>query len=346
MKIIIFLFFLTHSSFSFSSIDYGGVTFELERRPELLDDALVNVKMDCDFLVLQGIYMGKSETGDYILRPFFNYSQLNPQFAHGFYNESYGNFSECVAIGFFKFTDTPVPQSLFANGQVYEYFFTRKKSPLDLPNCPDGSPVSIKSFYPGDVVSFISHSQCVSDFVAWGYYTQDEILSSCPNAAIYDVQYALIVCPVYIPPYETASQKTVQKTNDLLSESNSKLGSIASSSSKITDLLNSIKNLLGSLSSKNFGVFGTNANSSNPSNKDNPDSPEFEPTLSNSTTDVSKISPLLSEDASCPTDISISIMNSTHYVSYQPICDFAEMLRPLVIAAARVTAAWLVIGAL
>ncbi|MDD2864676.1 MAG: virulence factor TspB C-terminal domain-related protein [Methylococcales bacterium] len=166
-------------------------------------------------------------------------------------------------------------------------------------------------------------------------FSSDCSSDGCIPALSYFFKKFYLCLGLGYPSPSLFSEETAKKRNELLSQSNSNLGSIAGSNSAATELLKKIKDALLSLNSANFGIFGTNADSS-----------EYESTLSDSNINVSSISPFMSEIGSCPKGISISVMNSTHYLSYQPLCDFAQNLRPLVVAAARVAAAWLVIGAL
>jgi hypothetical protein len=242
---------------------------------------------------------------------------------------------------------------------VYYYTIFAVHSPSSVSYCPDGNFPFISPYrFPpprfsiNDYISPVEysdysveqHNGCASDVAGWGGNVEEDcffyLQANVPHKVFY-----YFFCPISDISL-SSSQETATKKNDLLAESNSKLGVIASTNSAITGLLQQIKDTLLSLNSANFGIFGTGANSSDSANKFDPNSPEFEPTLSDSKINVSNILPLLSEIGSCPDDISIFVMNSTHYISYQPFCDFAERLRPLVIAAARVSAAWLVIGAL
>lgn len=340
MKKIIFLFIFFYSPFSFSSFIYGGVTFQVERHPEFFSDSYVGTSVRCSSLV-SDIFMGYDGI-DNLFRNYFNYS---PLYTHGFFSDSYSNFSDCVPLGFYKVSLTFIP-IVDEIGSNY-YSFSQSTSEIILPSCPDGSPFSVA--YPISIRSSSKqyHSFCMSDLGVYAYDGCEEgEACNCPIVPIYDAVYYLIICPTYALSFDSVSQETAIKKNDLISESNSKLGVIASTNSAITELLKQIKDALLSLNSANFGIFGTNADSSDLSNKNDPNSPEFEPELSSSEIAVSAISSSLSKNGSCPSDISISIMNSTHYLSYQPLCDFLKNIRSLVIAAARVAAAWLVIGAL
>ena len=216
------------------------------------------------------------------------------------------------------------------NYRYYAMFATYSApSPMTDLSCPDKSPFLFNKipFYVDDR-SFEFHHGCIND--AGG---NAELISGCENYYSADVPHKAYFA-LYCPPASSASEQTAIKENDLISESNSKLGSVASTNSANTDLLNKIKNSLTALLSKNSAVFGVDSNASN------------EPIPLTSEISLSSISPLMSKSGSCPADISISVMNSTHHLSYQPLCDFANKLHPLVIAAARVSAAWLVIGAL
>jgi hypothetical protein len=242
---------------------------------------------------------------------------------------------------FVSFASSNITYTESSSEENYRYYtmFATYSVPSPVPTCLDNSsPLIYESYYYYDDYLEYHHG-CVSDaydLEACAYYysaiVHHKITYSffCPDSSL-----AL-----------SSSQETKIKENDLISESNSKLGSIASSNSTNTDLLNKIKNSLSALLSTNFAVFGTGAASSNPLNKDDVNSPEYAPTPISSEKDLSDISPLMSKSGSCPADISISVMNSNHHLSYQPLCDFADKLHPLVIAAARVSAAWLVIGAL
>lgn len=251
------------------------------------------------------------------------------------------------------FTRTYVYREVSGIQYPFYYYYTIDASPFDLQLCPDGTkPVGISGYFVDVIPPSGYHSICLADYYASGQSKYIPIVDYCGGyeSGRTTEGYYLLACKTSLFPkevYLTDSEETQKTKNKLLSESNSKLGVIANANATITNLLKEIKDTLLSLSLKNFGVFGTNAKSPNPSNKDNPDSPEYEPELSDSDIDVSNISPLISKTgSSCPSDISISVLNSTHKFSYQPFCDFAERLRPLVIAAARVGAAWLVMGAL
>ena len=252
------------------------------------------------------------------------------------------------------FTRTYIYREVAGIQYRFYYYYTIDASPFDSQLCPDGTkPVGISAYFVDVIPPSGYHSICVSDYYGSGNYKYMPISDYCggTESGRTTEGYYLLACKTALfPPsqvYLADSEETQKTKNKLLSESNSKLGIIVNVNVKITNLLKQIKDTLLSLSSKNFGVFGTNANSPDPSNKDNPNSPEYEPKLSDSDIDVSHITPLISsKSVSCPADISISVLNSTHNFSYQPFCDFAENLNPLVIAAARVAAAWLVIGAL
>lgn len=211
------------------------------------------------------------------------------------------------------------------------YYIGNTITPDTPPICPShltSAPYPVVTYNFSEQYAF--HSICVSDCSNSGM-SPDKC--GCPIAASFSF-INFYFCRGYPLSSHSVSEQTAKKENDLISESNSKLGSVASSNSANTDLLNKIKNSLSALLSKTYAVFGVDSNASN------------EPIPLTSEISLSGITPLMSKSGSCPADISISVMNSVHHLSYQPLCDFANKLHPLVIAAARVSAAWLVIGAL
>lgn len=56
------------------------------------------------------------------------------------------------------------------------------------------------------------------------------------------------------------------------------------------------------------------------------------------------VKPTLPESSGCPAPLSISIGGHTITISYQPFCDYAEAFRPLVVAGAWLTAAFIIVG--
>jgi hypothetical protein len=221
--------------------------------------------------------------------------------------------------------------------------------------CPNNAVTftSVGKIYENEVN--FEHSVCHSDCFSFGMSLED---CACPDVLVYTKTKYFVVCKVDSINDGFSSEKTAITKNALISESNSKLGSIASINSTSTNLLQQIKDSLSALLTKNYGVFGTGtvssssgssgANSLNP--KNDPNSAEYEPTLSSSETDVSAISLEKSVVGSCPANFPIHFIRGSTYttqnLSFQPFCDFLENVRPIVIAAARVGAAWLVIGAL
>ena len=337
MKKIIFLFFFIYSSLSFSSIDYSGVTFNIDRHSDFPADSLIGIPDRCNDLV-DSIIIGISDAGT-LFAPYWN------PFGHGgFFSNAYSNFSECIPLGFYE---TSVSFTPVGNEQ---YDFLRYESPIVLPNCPDGSPPSIGYRSYGLNPVLYTHTICLSDFGDFAYRgCADGEACNCPSFTSVRNRYYLIICPVFgISSTSGISEKTAITKNTLISESNSKLGSIASSNSTITNLLREIKDLLFGLSAQNFRIFGTNSDSSLSSNKEDFNSPEYEPVFSNSKIDLTTIKPIITGGKvnQCPPDFALDLAGSTYYFSYQPICDFSEKLNPVVIAVARVSAAWLVLGAL
>lgn len=325
IKTMIFLFFISFSSFAEDIPCLRLATFD----PNY---PLLKINPQSDWITMTQRY------------PFL--TAENP-----FYSKSCQFFSRSLFQ--ISYTESTSDENL------YYYTMFAVHVPVSIDFCPDGnlpfiSPYRfppprnpIDEFISGreyDNYSVEQHNGCVNDVTSWGGNVEDDcyfyLQANVPHTLAY-----YFFCPVSEISL-SSSQETAIKKNDLISESNSKLGVIASTNSAITELLKQIKDALLSLNSANFGIFGTNADSSDLSNKYDPNSSEYEPTLSSSQISVSAISSSFSKSGSCPSDISISIMNSTHYLSYQPLCDFLKNIRSLVIAAARVAAAWFVIGAL
>jgi hypothetical protein len=130
-----------------------------------------------------------------------------------------------------------------------------------------------------------------------------------------------------------ASQKTAVKTNDLISESNSKLGSVASSNATNTGLLSSILGTLQGIASQ--GSVGAGAGGS---------SDGFEPIVTN---DKSVGSIYVSSSFGiCPTPESFTVLNNNYELSYQFLCDMAQSMRGFVVALGALSAVTLVVTAL
>lgn len=246
-------------------------------------------------------------------------------------------------IGWFSTTETETDVA----GDQYHYYYWYQSSytPIHVPNCEKPFAIASKTTYLSG--GGCCHSICLTDVVSWGYKdpTSDDACGPVRSAYTAEISF-LTACPSSQLNLKI-SEKTLIKLNELISESKSKLGVWAATNSKITDLLTQIKGSLSALLSTNFGVFGTGANSSNPENKNNPNSPEFESDFSAKNVYLDNFQPIISSQVSqCPADISFSVMNASHKISFQSLCDFAQRINPVVIAAARVAAAWLVIGAL
>lgn len=326
MKKIIFLFFV----FSFHS------AFAFEPGVSMTPDFWYEEQLELTFFYESEI---NSKVGTYS-KCFFN-NRLGTiwYFSAKNSNPAFASKTSCFYLGWFR--DSTITSVIpVSSGGIYTVISSRS---YELPpSCPDPSVSSyyVMTFFRGS--NLTRHPICESDCSI--FQTQDCACPSFYYSGTFDKFY---VCEM--PPLSSlsVSEQTAKKRNDLLSESNSKLGSIAVSNSAITQLLKQIKDALLSLNSANFGIFGTNADSPNQSNKNDPNSPEFEPSLSNSSISVNDLEPMIySSSFQCPADISIDLAGSSHHFSYKPFCDFSEKLRPLVIAAARVSAAWIVIGAL
>jgi hypothetical protein len=224
-------------------------------------------------------------------------------------------------------------------------------------------------------VNYYVHDTCERDQIEMGntresascYPGDDPMLGhcECPNT-IMPVSRDYLVIQV-VKPNSTnlsISEKTLQTTNALISESNSKLGSIANTNAINSNLLSqisqSISNLFSRSGSGSGSGTGTGTDSTTAvetcfgidvvggcSNLGFDVSGDF--SLDSTSFDVSSISPnpaLSKSQSSCPLDYSFSAFNRSYSISYLPFCNFATRLRSIVIPAARVAAAWIVIGAL
>ncbi|MDD5215382.1 MAG: virulence factor TspB C-terminal domain-related protein [Methylococcales bacterium] len=191
-----------------------------------------------------------------------------------------------------------------------------------------------------------------------------------------------------------ASEETAKKTNDLLSEANSKLGSIAGSNSANTGLLGQI---LGTL--KGIASQGKNPSDCEPARLSAPSCPagqsvgsyngEFACASSDGLTCVgdacrtvipstcpsgsgsgsgsgtgttagssysflsesseqlpSSFSPMIWGIGSCPEPETFAVLGSHYEISYQPLCDLAESIRPFVIAMGAFSSLMIVVTAL
>jgi hypothetical protein len=333
MKKIIFLFFsLFFNSFAFSA------------RPFFPGDAVPFFESDYQYSSNYDVEYIESLTGKYtdcFIRNLYGGVWYFSTILTYPYPSS---VSSCYIIGWLPagvISVTPVVDN-------YHYFFLKTVDSYPPPSCPDPSYTSYSVMSISYHDNFLRHSQCDSDCFDIGLSSEE---CSCPS--IYYGRFSNFYVCEMVPPYNQdsvsleVSQKTAKKKNELLTESNSKLGIIASTNAVITNLLKQIKDALLSLNSANFAIFGTNADSaSSSSNKDDPNSPEFEPTLSSSDFNLTSISPLMTGGSTCPSDIPLDLAGSSHYISFKPICEFSQKINPFVVAAARVSAAWIVLGAL
>lgn len=206
---------------------------------------------------------------------------------------------------------------------------------------------------------------CLSDFGTESISTQHFLCGGTGfcSSATFSTLYA---CSVLPPLDGFISEKTLQTTNALISESNSKLGSIATSNAINSNLLSQISQGISNLFSDSSSSSNTDTDTT-----DTTDSTTIAETcfgievvggcsnlgfdvsgdfsLDSVSFDVSSISPnsaLANSQSSCPPDYSFSALNRSYSISYLPFCDLATRLRSIVIPAARVAAAWIVIGAL
>ena len=245
--------------------------------------------------------------------------------------------------GFCKIISRKSISFMPVSGDEYRYYFSwlPDRSQIQKTSLCD---YGLRSFFALDndaSRTYFLHPACESEIVyLLGSYrygcdpADDPALGdcNCPNFAMITSYFE--VCSLITLE---KSQVSAAKTNDLISESNSEFSSIASSNATISNLLAQIKYDLFALLAKNYAVFGMS---------ENPPESVDDPTFSNSNVDLTEISPLIHNFSECPADFSFTVLGSSHHISYQPLCDFSGKLRPLVINAARVAAAWILIGAL
>ena len=143
-----------------------------------------------------------------------------------------------------------------------------------------------------------------------------------------------------------ASQKTAAKTNDLISESNSKLGSIASSNATNSGLLGQILGTLRGIASQGAGSNSNSNSNSNGSGSGSSDSGSGDSEISTNTKSISSISPTISAIGSCPDAESFNVMGSSYEFSYKYLCDAAEDFNGLVVAMGVLSALMIVVTAL
>jgi hypothetical protein len=146
---------------------------------------------------------------------------------------------------------------------------------------------------------------------------------SCSDPPYYDY---LVACEVFEQNL-SKSEETAKTTNKLISESNSKLGSFANSNATDASLFKKILNSV-------FSFFGFS------------DSTESQSNFSSTNVDLLAQKPMISQEGACPSPPSFSVLGYSFQISFQPFCDFAVRVRPLVIGVSLVSSAWLILGAL
>lgn len=164
-----------------------------------------------------------------------------------------------------------------------------------------------------------------------------------------------------------ASQKTAAKTNDLLSESNSKLGSIASSNANNSGLLGQILGTLRGIASQGTAGTGTGTGSGGTGGTGSTgtgtgsgsgsggstgggtgSSGDGTGASEGVTTSTKQISSVSASNSSgiCPTPESFSIAGQSYSFSYESLCNMAESMRGIVIAIGAFSALMIVVTAL
>lgn len=147
------------------------------------------------------------------------------------------------------------------------------------------------------------------------------------------------------PDQGCASQKTAAKTNDLISESNSKLGSIASSNVTNSGLLGQILGTLKGIASQ--GTVGNGTGSDTGDGTGSSDGTGSDTGgVTTSTTQLSSISPTISAFGMCPPSETFNVMGMNYEFSYKSMCDAAESFNGLVIAMGAFSALMIVVTAL
>jgi hypothetical protein len=134
-----------------------------------------------------------------------------------------------------------------------------------------------------------------------------------------------------------ASQDTAIKTNDLLSEANSKLGSIAGSNAANAGFLAQILGTLRGIASQGT-VSDGNGNGDGDGDGDGDG-------ISTDTTQISKISVDLSLGV-CPSAVSFNIAGASYEFSYDSICDIADSFHDIVVSMGALSALMIVVTAL
>jgi hypothetical protein len=139
-----------------------------------------------------------------------------------------------------------------------------------------------------------------------------------------------------------ASQETAAKTNDLLSETNSKLGSISGSSAATTGLLGQILGTLRGIASQ--GTVGTGGDTGGGGDGGDGTGGTGDGVT---TTDKSvSFSKSFGSSGSCPVPESFSVLGGSYSFSYQPLCDLATSMRGIVISIGAFSALLIVVTAL
>ncbi|MGB4497797.1 MAG: virulence factor TspB C-terminal domain-related protein [Methylococcaceae bacterium] len=144
---------------------------------------------------------------------------------------------------------------------------------------------------------------------------------------------------------DCAAQKTLQTTNALISESNSKLGSIATTNAINSNLLSQISQGISNLSLNSSTGSGGSTGSGSGTNTDSSggtdtgtgsgDSGSGDAETSLPTTTVLNLPAFhskISAPGSCPPDISFNVLGHSYSISYSPLCNLAQEIRPVVIA--------------
>lgn len=139
------------------------------------------------------------------------------------------------------------------------------------------------------------------------------------------------------PDAGCASQKTLAKTNDLISESNSKLGAISGGTAANTGLLKEISGTLKAIA-------GQGAPGSGSEEHDCSLFPNDESCIDKKS--ISTLSPSISSSGSCPAPESFSVLSGNYEFSYEPVCNFLDSIRGLVVAMGALSALLIVVTAL
>ena len=145
---------------------------------------------------------------------------------------------------------------------------------------------------------------------------------------------------------DCASETTAKKANELASEANSKLGSIANSSATSSGLLGKIIDAIKGIGSGGTGS-GTTGTGTTGTGSGGTAPPTDEPGVP-LTNDIKTVdfSAAMGASGSCPSDIPFNILGSSYSISYQPVCDFADQIRGVVIALGAFAALSVVVTAL